>query len=75
MPNYHRIKCSGTNPGYNTLGYYFTAGYYTFSVCDLSYSGCMRSEIERIYYNGVGSMQVDLTLHADYPDSSPPSGP
>jgi hypothetical protein len=75
IPNYHRIKCSGTSPGYNTLGYTFTAGYYTFSVPDLTDSGCRRSEIKRVYYNGIGSMQVDLNLHADYPDSGPPSGP
>jgi hypothetical protein len=72
-PEGHRVHCA-TLPGYTTLGYSYTAGWYTFTVKLPTETKCYLSEVRRAYYNGVGEMQVDLNVygdegHPDMPDS------
>jgi hypothetical protein len=73
VPDAHRVVCSA-NPGYDTQGYSYNAGWYTFTVKLPSETKCYPSEVRRAYYNGVGEMQVDLNVygdegHPDMPDS------
>jgi hypothetical protein len=60
--DYHRVKCSGTRPGYNTQQYYYTAGWYYISVVHLDGTGCDVSYVQYVYYSGTGEMQVDLQV-------------
>jgi len=74
-PEGHRVHC-GTNPGYATLGYSYTAGWYTFSVNLPPETGCNMCTPRRVYYNGVGEMRVDLNVYGDNgTPTNPEEGP
>ena len=71
--DYHNVRCSGF-PGYSTGQYTYTAGWYYISVVDLDGTGCDKGNVQYVYYNGIGGMQVDLAVYGPTGNPDSPGG-